>query len=157
MRGILRSGSEDMTGKKYRLPSEAEWEYAARSGGKEEIWAGTSKTKDWDTKLANGLKLHDMSGNVWEWIEDIAGIVTITLAPTDGRAWQSENSVVCGRRVGRGGSWDNVPESLRSSNRDTSQRRQQEQQRWVSSCPGLKLILFFVLLPFAAAKPPAIF
>ncbi len=70
----------------FRLPSEAEWEYAARSGGKMERWAGTSNEEELDqyvwhsrpydeTPLVgmlkpNGLGLYDMSGNGWEWCED---------------------------------------------------------------------------------------
>ena len=63
---------------------------------------------------SNGFGLHDMSGNVWEWIEDCwhdsyAG------APSDGRAWTTEGN--CSWRVVRGGSWNNEPRFLRSADR----------------------------------------
>jgi formylglycine-generating enzyme required for sulfatase activity len=123
------------TGKRYRLPSEAEWEYAARGGGKEEKWAGTSaeeelgayawykrnsnrKTHPVGEKKPNRLGLYDMSGNVWEWVADwkndgYAG------APDDGSAWESGDS---GPRVIRGGYYDLNPVALRSAYRSSSHR-----------------------------------
>lgn len=76
-----------LTGRAYRLPTEAEWEYAARSGGKNERWAGTDNedvlsdyawfnenaeggTRKVAQKKPNGLGLYDMTGNVMEWLED---------------------------------------------------------------------------------------
>jgi len=75
------------SGKNYRLPTEAEWEYAARSGGKSEQYAGgndvnavawydgnsVGKTHPAGQKQPNGLGLYDMSGNVWEWCNDWYG------------------------------------------------------------------------------------
>jgi formylglycine-generating enzyme required for sulfatase activity len=119
------------TGKRYRLLSEAEWEYAARAGtttpwscgASEGCLAGAgwysgnegSRTQAVGTKSANAFGLHDMLGNVWEWVEDCwhdsyAG------APADGSAWVTGSN--CGLRVLRGGSWNNNPRNLRSANRD---------------------------------------
>lgn len=73
-----------LSGKNYRLPTEAEWQYAAQSGGLNEIYSGGGLVGDvaWyfgnsgntthpvGQKQANGLGIHDMSGNVWEWVND---------------------------------------------------------------------------------------
>jgi formylglycine-generating enzyme required for sulfatase activity/energy-coupling factor transporter ATP-binding protein EcfA2 len=117
--------------KHYRLPTESEWEYAARSGGKDEIWAGTSDESDLGNyavfrqdktqpvggpRRPNGLGLHDMSGNVWEWVED-CWHGHYQEAPIDGSAWLEANGGDCGERVVRGGSWGATSVDLRVSNR----------------------------------------
>lgn len=104
------------TGKPYRLPSEAEWEYACRAGGKGEYCgAGTAeiRTVAWfpensdeqthpvGQKRPNAWGLHDMTGNVWEWVQD-CWHDNYQNAPTDGSAWTTQ----CGpRHASRGGSW----------------------------------------------------
>ena len=123
------------TGKPYRLLTEAEWEYAARSGGKDDIWAGTSreqiltdyawyeassgqKTQPVGTKKPNSIGVYDMSGNVREWVED-CWHETYDGAPEDGSAWLEAGGGKCGLRVIRGGSWLNTPDILRLSGRDS--------------------------------------
>jgi len=118
------------TGKKFRLPSEAEWEYAARSGGKQEKWAGISdeeqlgeyawyaynaysggQTYPVGTKKPNGLGLYDMSGNVWEWCEDWYNGYSAG-------AQRDPTGISSGQfRVVRGGSWRNGPGSVRAADR----------------------------------------
>ena len=111
------------TGKIYRLLTEAEWEYAARGGTTTPFSTGrtiTPEQANFDGRMtveigtfpANPFGLHDMHGNVWEWVQDCyknsyAG------APVDGSTVTFGN---CGWRIMRGGSWFN-PGSLRSANR----------------------------------------
>jgi formylglycine-generating enzyme required for sulfatase activity len=117
----------EKTGKQYRLPSEAEWEYACRAGGQAE-YCGSGRADDvgwYDSnsggstrpvggKQANAWGLHDMSGNVWEWTEDCFN-ANYNGAPTDGRAWTVGD---CSQRVVRGGSWVSLPLLLRAAFRD---------------------------------------
>jgi formylglycine-generating enzyme required for sulfatase activity len=105
------------TGRVYRLPSEAEWEYAARAGsmgdfcfGDDEsllsdyAWYGelSGQTHPVGSKKPNKWGLYDVHGNVWEWCEDEYHD-NYDRAPDDGRAW--ETSVKAAARVFRGGSW----------------------------------------------------
>ena len=115
----------DTTGP-YRLLTEAEWEYAARAGtstiyywgsdagaryancnGCDPQWGhGTSPVSSFP---ANPFGLYDISGNVWQWIEDCYH-KSYDGAPADGSAWATDN---CPLRMGRGGSWFNKPSALR--------------------------------------------
>ena len=119
------------TGENYRLLSEAEWEYAARAGTTtryhwgDDIGRNRANCDDdvcgdsWDytapvgSFAANGFGLHDVHGNVWEWVEDCWND-SYAGAPTDGSAWESGN---CDLRVLRGGSWHGVPRDLRAAYR----------------------------------------
>lgn len=98
------------TGKQYRLPSEAEWEAACRGGETQQYcgsddaqsvaWYDDGSTRPVGQKQANAFGLYDMSGNVWEWVED-GWHKDYIGAPSDGTAWQGSDS----RHVIRGGSW----------------------------------------------------
>lgn len=114
------------TGKIYRLPSEAEWEYACRAGGKHEFCGGNnvdsvawyglnsgSTVRPVATKQANAFGLHDMSGNALEWVED-SYHHDYRGAPTNGDAWQGDGSM----RVVRGGSRSDGVLSVRVTARD---------------------------------------
>ncbi len=122
---VRRLGAK--TGKTYRLPSEAEWEYAARAGSRTEwsfgdnenelgryAWFNAnsgSTTHPVGEKLPNAFGLHDMHGNVWEWTEDCWN-ENYNGAPSDGSVWSAGD---CSRRVLRGGSWNFDPQVLRSA------------------------------------------
>jgi formylglycine-generating enzyme required for sulfatase activity len=118
-----------MTGRLYRLLSEAEWEYAARAGTTtiyswgDEIGRGNANCNgcgsEWDRRPApvgsfapNQFGLYDMHGNVWEWVEDCLH-TNYEGAPEDGSAWIAQGD--CNNRVLRGGSWFGAPPGLRSA------------------------------------------
>jgi formylglycine-generating enzyme required for sulfatase activity len=135
-----------LTGRDYRLPSEAEWEYACRSGTTKPFHFGATMTPDlanynWDrtygelkvTKpkdfrgttpvgqfgVANAFGLYDMHGNVWEWCAD-HWHANYAGAPIDGSAWLSEEK--SSNSPLRGGSFRNYPEHCRSAFRSSSAR-----------------------------------
>ncbi|QYY32493.1 MULTISPECIES: formylglycine-generating enzyme family protein [Cupriavidus] len=119
------------TGKTYRLPTEAEWEYAARGGTASAYWwgdqmrKGTANCKDcgdpWSQDApanvgsfaANPFGLYDVNGSVWEWVRD-CWHSSYKNAPTDGRSWEEAS---CGARVIRGGSWREGASYMVSSTR----------------------------------------
>ena len=128
----------DITGKNYRLPSESEWEYAARAGSTTVRWWGDQNPEctnglvngarfyDWTdchrgigtapvgSYSQNAFGLYDVLGNVKEWTEDCWHDDYIG-APSDGSAWTTGD---CFYRVRRGGSWDDSSYNIRSSVRD---------------------------------------
>ena len=126
------------TGDRYRLLSESEWEYAARAGTTGPFHTGSTisteqanydgdysyphdgydpdglyreRTLPVGSFPANGFGLHDVHGNVWEWVQDCWNS-DYQGAPSDGSAWESGN---CSNRVLRGGSWSSSPGVLRSA------------------------------------------
>ena len=120
----------EQTGANYRLPSESEWEYAARGGTSDAFWwgehlgSGRANCSDcgsrWSARstapvgsfAANGFGLYDTAGNVWEWCQDDY-YDSYQGAPVGGQARQNESNT----KVIRGGSWDYAGDSLRSSAR----------------------------------------
>jgi formylglycine-generating enzyme required for sulfatase activity len=121
-----------MTGRPYRLLSEAEWEYAARAGTQtlyfwgDDIGKGNANCKGcssrWDSQkpapvgsfAANAFGLHDLHGNVFEWVEDCYH-ENYVASPGDGSAWIAGGD--CNNRIVRGGSWWTDPSNLRSAYR----------------------------------------
>jgi formylglycine-generating enzyme required for sulfatase activity len=118
----------------YRLPSEAEWEYAARAGTTTARWwgeaIGTNRANcngcgsPFDDRLLatvdsfapNPFGLYGVLGNAWQWTAD-CWHANYLHAPDDGSAWTENN---CTRRVIRGGSWNNLPVLIRSASRSFS-------------------------------------
>lgn len=123
-----------MTGRTYRLLSEAEWEYAARARTTTPYWwgadfgTGHADCKDCgipegDTHKPlpvgefqpNGFGLYDMSGDVWQWVQDCKHD-DYHGAPADGSAWETGEE--CDLRMMRGGAWNTTGETMRVADRD---------------------------------------
>ena len=149
---ILESRLPQDTGKQYRVPSEAEWEYACRAGTTTPFHFGDTITSDLANyrasftygagskgiyrkkttpvgsfDAANAFGLYDMHGNVWEWCLD-DWHSTYKGAPTDGSAWvdtenQKDNKNDNRSQVLRGGSWNYNPGICRSASRNNSYSR----------------------------------
>jgi formylglycine-generating enzyme required for sulfatase activity/class 3 adenylate cyclase len=121
-----------VTQKQYRLPTEAEWEYAARGGTQTKYWwgdqpspgmancKGCSEPYDATQPMKvgsykpNPFGLYDMGGGVSQWVAD-CWHKTYQAAPTDGSGWLDSE---CSARVIRSGSWKNDPSYVRTANRD---------------------------------------
>ncbi|MCB1809458.1 MAG: formylglycine-generating enzyme family protein, partial [Candidatus Competibacteraceae bacterium] len=133
----------EQTGKPYRLPTEAEWEYAVRAGTETPYWwgeetacdyanvadlAAKKQNPEWEVFECddgfvntapvgqfkqNNFDLYDISGNVWEWVQD-CWHENYEGAPADGSAWEGEKDCP---RVLRGGSWNYKPRRVRSASR----------------------------------------
>ena len=137
------AGLNEVTGKKYRLPTEAEWEYAARGGnnsqgykysGSNDIdevawYAGDNGTHPVGRKMPNELEIYDMSGNVQEWCNDWYG------AYSNAPQTNPQGPATGSKRVLRGGSWDAGAGYCRVSNRYTYPPGYSDNDR------GLRLVL----------------
>ncbi|MGE0131637.1 MAG: formylglycine-generating enzyme family protein [Blastocatellales bacterium] len=127
------------TGRKYRLPTEAEWEYASRAGSRSPFHFGEAVTAAWanyhgkypyasapkganrqqtipvgSLGIANAFGLYDMHGNVWEWCLD-SWHDNYLSAPEDGRSWEGGINYL---KVIRGGDWDSLAGECRVSSRN---------------------------------------
>jgi formylglycine-generating enzyme required for sulfatase activity len=117
-----------LTGRSFRLPTEAEWEYAARGGNKSKgykysgsndiddvAWYYHGSTHDVATMSANELGIYDMSGNVWEWVQDRAGSWKGPKKYDSVLQVNPQGPSSGSHRVFRGGSWHSSAGSCRVS------------------------------------------
>jgi formylglycine-generating enzyme required for sulfatase activity len=134
VREFIKKLNEKEGTNKYRLPSEAEWEYAVRAGTTTRYSFGDSESKLGDyawyygnsdgkthpvgQKKPNSWELYDMHGNVWEWVQD-GWHDSYDRAPTDGSAWEGDGAA----RVFRGGGWSDRARLCRSALRSPDARR----------------------------------
>ena len=139
LNGMVRSDHQNVASASgpYRLPTEAEWEYASRAGTASARWWGdpigvgnancNGCGSPWDNRLladvdsfaSNPFGLYGMLGNAWQWTAD-CWHPNYVGAPQDGSAWTEDN---CEKYVIRGGSWDNLPMFVRSAARSSSEPR----------------------------------
>ncbi|MFK8183864.1 MAG: SUMF1/EgtB/PvdO family nonheme iron enzyme [Phormidesmis sp.] len=156
------------TGREYRLPSEAEWEYACRAGTTTPFYFGeklepkqaqcrssnlvmalltmfSGQTAPVGNFPANAFGLYDMYGNVWEWCLDHWHNNYVG-SPTDGSACIERGN--SSKRPVRGGSWDNTPDIHRSAYR-IGLARQQGLLYWFSSCLRILVDSCVTLYPIA--------
>ena len=131
-------------GKRFVLPTEAQWEYAARKGGKDQIYSGGDdanrvawygsnsggRTHTVGTKLPNGWGLYDMSGNVREWCQDTYDKHAYLKQGPNDSLKVSDGSF----RVNRGGSWTDSSEGVRVAGRNGSAADLRSRQIGVRFC-----------------------
>ena len=137
----------EQTGKRYRLPTEAEWEYAARGGKKskgykyagsndanEVAWynGNSQKPQPVGSKRPNELGIHDMSGNVWEWCSDWYAADYYEHSPTTNPRGPSSGK----KKVQRGGSWHGVADNCRTRKRQENFNLAMREEQY-----GLRLVL----------------
>ncbi len=130
-RKLLESPGEEAAGRKYGLPTEAQWEHACRAGTTTRWYSGgdepglvdvawfnknaVGQTHSVGQKLPNAWGLYDMHGNVWDWCQDRDDKENYTNAPTDDPAGPADGA----GRVFRGGCWDDPAYHCRSAYRNS--------------------------------------
>ena len=133
------------TGERFRLPTEAEWEYACRSRGKSQVFAGgypigrvgwydknsDDKTRPVGLLTPNGLGLYDMSGNVWEWVQDDYSGLSYMNSDVEDPVFDEKMP----NKVARGGAYDTDVSLCRCMTRGYNDRK-----RYRASDMGFRLV-----------------